>query len=283
MFPPDYDRYGRRRSSGAGRGEPTQVLTASQIARIEAAFEELEKKAAHWENQAKQWQATAAESKNMAGEWRERATALERALAEAREQAAAAQENCDHWQSLATEAQQQFDDWENKAGDLESEAALAEQRVQELEQALAAAREGHSEEAERLKQVEADFLESKARLERRFAIQAELQRKEVYRDLLPVLDNLDLALNHLPKDSAEAENLRQGVELTRQSFLKMLAQNEVYPLNPVGEPFDPELHEAVGTVPNPRLPAGTVVSVEQPGYRIGDELLRPARVLVTPL
>ncbi|MFN2137750.1 MAG: nucleotide exchange factor GrpE [Candidatus Promineifilaceae bacterium] len=282
MFPPNYDRYGRR-GGGAGRNEPTQVLTASQIARIEAAFEELQQKAAHWESQANQWRTTAAESKTTADEWKERASDLERALADARRQAEAAQQNCDHWQSLAAGAQEKFDAWESKAGSLESDAALAEQRVKELEEALAAAQAGHDEEADRLEQIEADFLESKQRLERRFAIQAEQERKNVYRELLPVLDNLDLALSHLSGDSEDARNLRQGVELTRQSFLKMLAQNGVRLLDPLGEPFDPQLHEAVGTVPDPRLPAGTVVRVERPGYTIGDELVRPARVLVTPL
>ena len=63
----------------------------------------------------------------------------------------------------------------------------------------------------------------------------------------------------------------------------MLAGHDVRPIDPVGEEFDPELHEAVGTLPNPQLPPGTVVNVEQKGYLVGDELLRPARVLVTPL
>ena len=69
--PSNYDPYGRRPRRGP-QGEPSQVLTASQIAKIEAAFEELQKKAAHWETQAKQWQATAAESQAVAGEWKER-------------------------------------------------------------------------------------------------------------------------------------------------------------------------------------------------------------------
>ena len=89
------------------------------------------------------------------------------------------------------------------------------------EAALLAAQEGHAEEAKRLKKIEADFLDSKQRLERRFAIQAEAQRKDVLRDLLPVLDNLDLALDHLPPGDG-GQDLRQGVELTRQSFLKIL-------------------------------------------------------------
>ena len=277
-----YDPYGRRPRRGT-QSEPSQVLTASQIAKIEAAFEELNKKAAHWETQAKQWQTTAAESQAVAGEWKERVKALESALAESQALADEARANCDHWQEKADEAQDKFIAWETKAEELESTAKEAEMRVSELEAALLAAREGHMEEAERLKSIETDFLDSKQRLERRFAIQAEAQRKEVLRDLLPVLDNLDRALDHLPGEGNEAQQLRQGVELTRKSFLKMLAGHEVRPVNPLGEAFDPQLHEAVGTTPNPALPPGTVVGVEQKGYTVGDELLRPARVLVTPL
>lgn len=282
-MPPSYqDPYGRRPRRGA-QGEPTQVLTASQIAKIEAAFEELNKKATHWESQARQWQATAAESQAVATEWQARVKEMERTLAESQAKADEARQNCARWQAAADEAQEQFAGWETRAGELESEAAQADQRVNELQAALLAAQEGHMEEAQRLQRVEADFLDSKQRLERRFAIQAESQRKNVLRDLLPVLDNLDRALDHLPAEGQDAQTLRQGVELTRQSFLKMLAGHDIQPVDPVGQEFNPEIHEAVGTVNNRALAPGTVVSVEQKGYMVGDELLRPARVLVTPL
>jgi molecular chaperone GrpE len=277
-----YDPYGRRPRRGP-QSEPSQVLTASQIAKIEAAFEELNKKATHWENQAKQWQRTAAETEAVAAEWQERVKSLENALAKSQKLADEARAHCDQWQETADQAQDKFIAWENKAEELESAAKEAEQRVEELEAALLAAQNGHMEEAERLKSIESDFLDSKQRLERRFAIQAEAQRKNVLRDLLPVMDNLDRALDHLPADGVEAQHLRQGVELTRQSFLKMLAGYDVRPIIPLGQPFDPEVHEAVGTAPNPALPPGTVTAIEQKGYMVGDELLRPARVLVTPL
>lgn len=283
MYPPGYDRFGRRRPGGPRREEPSQVLTASQIAKIEAAFEELNKKAAHWESQAKQWQATAAESRSLAGEWQERARELEQALAEARTRADEAQRHCDELRQAAGSAQDQFTAWEERAAEIEGVAAEAEQRVAELEEALRAAQDGHEEEAERLRTIESDFLDSKQRLERRFAIQASEQRKQLFRDFLPVLDNLDRALAHLPSEGSEAVQLRQGVELTRQSFLKTLAGYGVQPIDPYGEAFDPAVHEAVGTAPNPQLPPGTVVGVEQKGYMVGDQLLRPARVLVTPL
>ncbi len=282
MPPSYYDRYGRGPRRGPGR-EESQVLTAAQIAKIEAAFEELNKKAAHWEAQAKQWQTTAAQSQEIAGEWQGRAKELERALAEAQTAADEARRHCAELQETAGSAQESFAAWEARAAEYASEAELAEQRVNELEQALKEVEEGHGDEAQRLKEIESDFLESKGRLERRFAIQAESERRGVLRDLLPVLDNLDLALAHLTDESQDAQNLRQGVELTRQSFLKMLAGHGVRAIDPLGEEFDPEIHEAVGSVAVPGRPPGTVVNVEQKGYLVDDDLLRPARVLVTPL
>jgi molecular chaperone GrpE len=282
MPPSYYDPYGRRPARGP-QGEPSQVLTASQIAKIEAAFEELNKKAAHWESQAKKWQTTAAETKALSDEWQNRVKALENALAQSQALVDEAENNCLKLRQSANNAQDQFAAWETKAEEMESEARLAEQRVTELEEALMAAQAGHSEEAERLRKIESDFLESKQRLERRFAIQAEAQRKDVLRDLLPVLDNLDRALDHLPDSGADAQQMRQGVELTRQSFLKMLAGHGVQPIDAVGQEFNPEIHEALGTMNNPAMPPGTVAGVEQKGYMVGDELLRPARVLVTPL
>ena len=71
--------------------------------------------------------------------------------------------------------------------------------------------------------------------------------------------------------------------MTRHSFLSILAQYEVHPIDAAEKPFDPELHEAVGTVNDPVFPPGTVVNVEQEGYTYHDKLLRPARVLITPI
>ena len=183
MPPSYYDPYGRRPRRGP-QGDDSQVLTAAQIAKIEAAFEELNKKAAHWETQAKQWQATASESQAVAGEWQERVKALERALAESHALANEARDNCTHWQETASEAQTQFDSWEAKASELESEAAQAEQRVIELETALVAAQEGHSEEAERLKQIEADFLNSKQPVGNREEAEAYLTRLAAVQEAL---------------------------------------------------------------------------------------------------
>ena len=127
----------------------------------------------------------------------------------------------------------------------------------------------------------ADLDNTKKRLQRHYAYQAEQEKVQLLRDLLPVKDNLERALRHAPGGAAE-QSLRLGVELTLKLFDDTLAQYGVTPIEAWDHPFDPDLHEAVGLVEQPNLPPGTVAHVEQMGYTIDGSVLRPAKVLVTP-
>jgi len=104
-------------------------------------------------------------------------------------------------------------------------------------------------------------------------------RERLLRAFLRVADDLERALH---ADGTDAESLRQGVGLTHQSLMHIIDQEGAEPIEAGGRPFDPAWHEAVGTVPSRHAGAApdTVVKVVQPGYRIGDRLLRPARVIV---
>ncbi len=104
-------------------------------------------------------------------------------------------------------------------------------------------------------------------------------RERLLRAFLAVADDLARALS---ADGIDAEDLREGVDLTYQSMLRLLEQEGVEPVEAEGQPFDPAWHEAVGSVPHEEagVEPDTVVEVVQPGYRIGDRLLRPARVIV---
>jgi molecular chaperone GrpE len=233
-----------------GRGrEPTRRLTVSQIKQIEASLEELERRASQWEAKAREWEAVAAECEAKAQEL----------------------------ETLAAQAQEQATKWQAEAGQRAGGAA-------EREEALQAAEEKAIEMQDRLARVQADYQNSKRRLEQRFAIQADEQIMQFVRDLLPVLDNLDRALEHGSPNQADSELMQQGVEITRQGFLDALSRHGVQPIDvAAGQPFDVELHEAVGTVEDPAYPPGTVASVEQKGYTYRGKLLRPARTLVTPM
>lgn len=105
------------------------------------------------------------------------------------------------------------------------------------------------------------------------------------RDMLAVADNLSRALDAIdPQARASAEGtlkaLLDGVELTQKDLQKALAKHGVRKLEPEGEKFDPNFHQAMFEVPSPDVPAGTVVQVMQPGYAIAERVLRPALVAV---
>ncbi len=102
------------------------------------------------------------------------------------------------------------------------------------------------------------------------------------RDMLAVSDNLRRALDAIPAEDRQAEGglnaLAEGVEMTERSMLSALENHGVKKLEPIGEKFDPNFHQAMFEVPNPEVPNNTVVEVVQDGYVIGDRVLRPAMV-----
>jgi molecular chaperone GrpE len=103
------------------------------------------------------------------------------------------------------------------------------------------------------------------------------------RDMLAVSDNLRRAIDAIPADAREAADaglstLIEGVEMTERSMLSTLERHGVRKLEPVGQKFDPNFHQAMFEVPNPEVPNNTVVQVVQDGYSIGERILRPAMV-----
>lgn len=105
------------------------------------------------------------------------------------------------------------------------------------------------------------------------------------RDIIGVADNLARALESIdPEARAAADGtfkaLLEGVDLTGREMQKALQKHGIRPLDPKGEKFDPNFHQAMYEVPNSGVPAGTVVEVMQIGYAIGDRVLRPALVAV---
>lgn len=102
----------------------------------------------------------------------------------------------------------------------------------------------------------------------------------VLADLLPVLDNLDLALAHGSGIDA-CKDFIMGVEMTRKLFLDTLERHGLTSHGTAGEPFNPEHHEAMGQEPRDDMEEGCVAQVLQRGYRLQDRLLRPAKVMVS--
>lgn len=100
-------------------------------------------------------------------------------------------------------------------------------------------------------------------------------------DLLPVVDNLDRALAVIDVEDESMKAVIEGIELTRKSFLDTLEKNQVKSIDPQGEPFNPEEHQAMTMVPNPDVEPNTVLEVFQKGYSLNGRLIRPAMVVVS--
>ncbi len=122
-------------------------------------------------------------------------------------------------------------------------------------------------------------------LKRRHAIELEKAHKYALdgfvRDLLQVCDSLELGHNAAMDESADVEKLREGTELTLKLLTDVMGKFGVEQIDPVGEPFNPEFHQAMTMQPRDDLPPNTVVTVVQRGYLLNGRLVRPAMVIVS--
>ncbi len=120
----------------------------------------------------------------------------------------------------------------------------------------------------------------KKRLQREKDEQVRYAAENVLADLLPTLDNLDLALQYGSQVEA-CKDMLMGVEMTRKLLLDSVKSHGLEPIGAKGEAFDPEKHEAMGQEATAEMPEGHVLSVLQKGYKLKDRLLRPAKVMVS--
>jgi molecular chaperone GrpE len=125
----------------------------------------------------------------------------------------------------------------------------------------------------------ADFSNYKKRIEREQAQNQQLATANVIKRYLELFDDLERALKNRPKE-AEAANWAEGVELIYRKFLAYLENEGVQLIEVDGQFFDPNLHEAISHEDHPELESGQIIGVVQQGYRLGDRVLRPARVRV---
>lgn len=128
--------------------------------------------------------------------------------------------------------------------------------------------------------TQAEFENYRRRVERERAETLARSRAEVVLELLPVIDNFERALASLEYNSNDAESLRQGIELIHRQLNDALAKFGLEPVETVGHAFDPHLHEAVSAEPSEEHEENTVIAEFQRGYKLGEKLLRPAKVKV---
>ncbi|WP_376695151.1 nucleotide exchange factor GrpE [Wenzhouxiangella sp. EGI_FJ10305] len=129
---------------------------------------------------------------------------------------------------------------------------------------------------EALLRTRADMDNMQKRAERDMDKARRYQHEAIMRDLLPVIDGLEQGL----ENADEGNSAREGLELTRKLLLKALEDHGLEVLNPEGERFDPQWHEAMSMQPSEEAKPDTVLMVLQKGYRLNDRLLRAARVIV---
>src|SRR2546421_12398800 len=160
----------------------------------------------------------------------------------------------------------------------------AEKEYDEAKEEVASSDEAASDDAEEAKRylelaqrTQAEFENYRKRAAREAAQAGERAKANLIRELLPVVDNLERAL---ATANPEEDHLAQGVRLVLQELVNTLERNGIKAYDPAGEPFDPSLHEALSTRETENG-AGIVLDVVEKGYKLGDNVIRPARVIVS--
>ncbi len=148
--------------------------------------------------------------------------------------------------------------------------------------ALEALRQENAELKDRLLRAAAEMDNLRKRTERDKTDTAKYAISNFARDVLTVADNIQRAIDHVPEDAAEQDpalkSFRDGIDVTERELLKVMERHGITRLDPKGERFDPNCHQAMFEVPNAEVPSGTVLEVVQAGYVIADRVLRPAMV-----
>ena len=155
-----------------------------------------------------------------------------------------------------------------------AEGPSLEDQIEALQQALAEAKESALREA-------AEAQNARRRAEKDVESARKFALEKFAGELLPVVDNLERAMELADTSNEQVKALVDGVALTHKSFIDALRKFQVEQLNPEGTPFDPQHHQAMSMVENPDCEPNTVLAVMQKGFLLNGRLLRPAMVVVS--
>jgi molecular chaperone GrpE len=170
---------------------------------------------------------------------------------------------------------------DERGADQDPDAVEEEQAVQRDLSELTEKASKADEYLELAQRTKADFENFRKRAAREAAAAQERGIAKLARELLPAVDNLDRALQAAHETgNGEAGTLASGIKLVHDDVIAALGRVGIEPYSPKGEQFDPQCHEAVASQPVEGAEPGTVVEVYQLGYRLGESVLRPARVVV---
>jgi len=182
----------------------------------------------------------------------------------------------------------QTDSKKAKCEEIEPEATTPDEQiingednpVKELEAKLEAKEKEAVETYDRLLRASAEFDNYKKRSSREMEEFRKFANQSLIKEMLSVVDNLELAMNSTNGHKAIDKDLLQGLEMTHKEILKVFEKFNVKPIDAKGQPFDPTFHEAVMQEETNDSPKNTVINELQKGYMIHDRLLRPSMVVV---
>jgi len=182
----------------------------------------------------------------------------------------------------------QTDSKKTKNGEVEPESTTPDEKIingdadpiKELEAKLEAKEKEAVETYDRLLRASAEFDNYKKRSSREMEDFRKFANQSLIKEMLSVVDNLELAMNSTNGNKAIDKDLLQGLEMTHKEILKVFEKFNVKPIDAKGQPFDPTFHEAVMQEETNDSPKNTVINELQRGYMIHDRLLRPSMVVV---
>lgn len=157
----------------------------------------------------------------------------------------------------------------------------AEPNLETLQAQLATLATAYESAKEQTLRAQADAQNARRRAEQDVEKAHKFGLEKMVNDLLPVVDNLERALAAIDVSDEAFAAVVEGIQLTHKSFVDALARQQVVAVSPEGEPFDPNLHQAVSAVPNPDVEPNTVLTCFQKGYTLYGRLVRPAMVVVS--
>jgi len=160
------------------------------------------------------------------------------------------------------------------------EELLDHASYQELQKQLTSAEEMANTYKESLLRTKAEMENMQRIKERDIANAHKFALEKIALELLPIVDNLERAIAAHLNDESGAGSLLDGVSLTLKMLVKAMEKFGIENVDPEGQPFNPELHQAVSTLENPNVPSNTVLNVLQKGYLLNKRLIRPALVVV---
>lgn len=168
-----------------------------------------------------------------------------------------------------------------QAAQEESATAQGEVTLETLQAQLATLASAYESAKENALRAQAEVQNARRRAEQDVEKAHKFSLEKIVNDLLPVVDNLERALASLDPTDEALKAASEGIALTHKTFVDALARHQVLAVDPVGAPFDPNLHQAVSAVPNPDAEPNTVLNCFQKGYTLHGRLVRPAMVVVS--